>query len=782
MTETIEKVDPVRTPLNPDVQFAGNGATVFGPGVPLTPQDTQPARVWDFPVSTNTVITPRAYETSPKALRAYANVEIIRLCIETRKDQVEGLSWSIKPKGEKKAGAAKKKTAVAANQAGIDAMTKFWQKPDGVTDFATWIRASLEDLFVGDWPAWEMRRTFGGKLVGMDVIPGDTIHPLVDETGRRPRDRNDIAFQQVIKGRPWVNMTNADLLYKPRNPRPGHNYGMGPVEQIIVSINTFMRRQAGQLAYFTEGTTPSGFITGSDGWTVEQVAAYQAMLDDRLSGDQAAKAKMLVLPNGAKFESFKAAPLKDDFDEWLARVVCFAFNLPPTPFIKAMNKSTAETDKERAQAEGLQPIKLWWKRVADGVMEDEGQGGLEWSWDDDIDIDPALQSEMDDRDVKNGSRTLDEIRDRRGDEAYGPGVGDKPMIYTTGGAVLVEDAIIPPPPPPPPVIMGPNGVVSGSADPTGNTPPDPKNPPKGPKQAPGGTRAGKGKAASGHSGKSTASPLAKIAKSTAPIDVNRPVPRRAANGFAKTATAVLQAVGDDVAVHVARTLRALAKASDADTLAAHVALAAKIAEEADLGGLDGIIEDAFDDLFDVVVDSATAGLASVGAPSDESFVDKVSKRAEAYARQRSAELVSVDGDHNIVATTRAAIRKVIADGLQANIGTPAIATNIQAAQAFSPARAELIANTEVADANSAGVLEGFKLAAEHGIGLMKTWEINSDGDCCEDCQANADQGPIPLDETFQSGDDAPTAHPNCQCVLNSVFTDAAGDETEDDGE
>jgi len=25
-------------------------------------------------------------------------------------------------------------------------------------------------------------------------------------------------------------------------------------------------------------------------------------------------------------------PLKDDFDEWLARVVCFAFSVPPTAF------------------------------------------------------------------------------------------------------------------------------------------------------------------------------------------------------------------------------------------------------------------------------------------------------------------------------------------------------------------------------------------------------------------------------------------------------------------
>jgi hypothetical protein len=34
--------------------------------------------------------------------------------------------------------------------------------------------------------------------------------------------------------------------------------------------------------------------------------------------------------------------LKDDFDEWLARVICFAFSLPPTAFTKQVNRNTAE--------------------------------------------------------------------------------------------------------------------------------------------------------------------------------------------------------------------------------------------------------------------------------------------------------------------------------------------------------------------------------------------------------------------------------------------------------
>src|ERR1700679_166066 len=60
---------------------------VYSPGQPLTPTDQEPVRVWDFPVGVNTTITPRSAEPFGFAhLRAFSNVELVRLAIETRKD------------------------------------------------------------------------------------------------------------------------------------------------------------------------------------------------------------------------------------------------------------------------------------------------------------------------------------------------------------------------------------------------------------------------------------------------------------------------------------------------------------------------------------------------------------------------------------------------------------------------------------------------------------------------------------------------------------------------
>ena len=399
---------------------------VYSPGSPLVPVADEPVRAWDFPLAINTVIQPRASEPFGFAqLRAFANVELVRLAIETRKDQIERLDWRIKPRAG----------VDAPGDARITAMEAFWRRPDGVTPFATWLRLALEDLLTLDAPAIERRRNRGGDLIGLDVIPGDTIHPLVDDTGRRPRGPDAVAFQQVIKGTAWANLTNADLIYAPRNPRPNHNYGFSPVEQIIVTIHTAIRRQAAQLAYFTEGNTPAGLLTGPEGWNPDQIRDMQLWLDARLSGSTADQAKLLWAPGGTRYQAFKDAPIKDEFDEWLARIVAYAFSLPPTPFVRQMNRSTSQSDQDRSTQEGAEPLKRWAKRLIDGVIQDDqGCPDLEFAWNDAAEVDPAKQASIDDLCLRNGSATIDEVRNRRGQPPLPGGEGAIARIYTGAGA------------------------------------------------------------------------------------------------------------------------------------------------------------------------------------------------------------------------------------------------------------------------------------------------------------------------------------------------------------
>jgi hypothetical protein len=830
----------------------------FSPGQPIAPVREEPVRVWDFPVSVNTQIPPRPASPFGFAhLRAFANVEPVRLAIETRKDQIERLDWKVKAVDEK---AARKDATAAARIARI---AKLLKKPDGMTPFATWLRPALEDLLALDASAFEKRRNRGGELIGLDVVPGDTIKLLVDETGRRPLPPYP-AYQQIIKGRVWANLTSDDLLYSPRNRRPNHVMGFSPVEQIIVTIQTVINRQTGQLAYFTEGNTPAGFLTGPDGWQPAQIKEMQTWLDARLSGDIGQRQKALFLPHGTTWNPFKQPPLKDEFDEWLYRIVAFAFSLPPTPFIKQMNRSTSDNDQDRGLEEGLEPLKLWIARLITGVIQDDcGEEGLEFAWVETPSIDPKVQAEIDDKNLRNGSAIIDEVRDGRGLDPLPNGQGAQPLLYTSTGAMTLEQ-----------VLDAADKAINPVEPPT----PLPDN------QAPAPGQGEPGKPAV------APAPAAKLAKARPDvIRADRPKARRHAVALRKALTPILAKCGDEVAAEVGMQLRGLHKAAAADAglyvsrnLTADSAakftkwatgqgftnltppeelhativysrkavdftpeissvtvkddgnrtveplgagdvdlskvipyggdlefgpevhaplnenwaedkgfrkaaddagsltnaeLAKRIAEAVSLAELDQISTAAYDDLFEVAQDSATLGLASVGVQTTDDLTNQVFERAVAYAKQRAAELVSLQGPDNIVQSTRDMIRDVIAKGLDDNIGASKIADAVQASTAFSEDRADLIARTEISMANGAGKLAAWQ---ESGLDLQKSWITF--GACCDDCAENEAASPIALDDAFPSGDDAEPGHPNCKCacVAEPVPADDA-DET-DDGE
>ncbi len=428
-----------RTPLNASYSWGQQGLEtqfravfepgqgIFSPGYPLAPVEPERLRLWDFPVGVNTVYTPRSYEpVSFAELRGLAEShDITRLAIETRKDQLERLDWTIKSNTVRRAdGDARERAAKLAS---------FWRRPDGERPFASWLRELIEDLLVLDAPALEMRRNRGGDIIGLDVVDGATIKVLFDETGRRPKPPAP-AFEQVIHGRPWKLLTADELLYLPRNPRPHKAYGFGPVEQIVMTVNIALRRQTMQLQHFTEGNVPPGLLNAPEGWNVEQIGQFQEWFDSALAGNTGARSRLVWGPSGATYQAFKEPPYKDEFDEWLARIICYAFSLPSTAFTRQVNRATAETAQAAALAEGLAPLMGWVKRLADHVIQDRmGQADLEFAWVDRRPTDPAEQARMLDTYVRDGICTVNEARDILGfDPVAG---GERAMVYGSDGPV-----------------------------------------------------------------------------------------------------------------------------------------------------------------------------------------------------------------------------------------------------------------------------------------------------------------------------------------------------------
>ena len=375
----------------------------FGPSQPLRPEappDTA-GRQFDYPVGYNLRLQPRQDEgTSFAELRGLADAyDLVRLVIETRKDQIEAMAWQVRPR-----------RGGPSDDPRIAAIEDLLRSPDREHPWGAWVRLLLEDLFVLDAPTLYVRRTAAGTLWGLEVVDGATIKRLLGPDGRTPR-APDPAYQQVLKGVPAVDYTTDELIYAPRNPRPHKVYGYSPVEQILMTVNIGLRRQVSQLNYFTEGNTPEALIGVPEQWTPDQIRQFQEYWDALLEGNLAARRHTRFVPGGLKYQPIRDVPLKDEFDEWLARVVCFAFSVPPTAFAKGTNRATAEAAQDAATAEGLQPLLVWLKALIDRVIGQVlGCDDLEFAWTDRTAPDPQAQATIAAAYVGAGIKTRNEVR------------------------------------------------------------------------------------------------------------------------------------------------------------------------------------------------------------------------------------------------------------------------------------------------------------------------------------------------------------------------------------
>ena len=387
--------EPVRRALPPSVfarladatRYVITGVspdTWFGPLQPLAPMAPPEVkgRQWDYPFGANLNYIPRSDDgISFAELRGLADaLPLLRAVIETRKDQIAAQSYAIRARDARRCAG---KLSGASMQ-----VTRFFARPDRRHSFADWLRMLLEDMLVIDAATLYPRYNRGGSLYSLDIIDGATIKPLIGEDGRAP-EPPDPAYQQILKGVPAADFSAEELLYLPRNLRAHRLYGMSPVEQIALTINIALRRDAATLDYYRAGSSPDAFATLPKEWTADQIRSFQDYFDALMSGNLARRRQTKFMPADFKLIETRQPPLKDQYDEWLARIICYAFSVPVSPFVSQVNRATGETMRLQATQEGLVPLKAWVKNALDHVIQDcMGEPGLEFVWVGDDAIDP----------------------------------------------------------------------------------------------------------------------------------------------------------------------------------------------------------------------------------------------------------------------------------------------------------------------------------------------------------------------------------------------------------
>lgn len=405
-------------------------AAWFGPLDPLPPL-APPAvagRQFDYPSGYNLVTQPRPYEpTSFHQLRGLADgYDLLRLVIETRKDQIARLNWTIRARGAMHAGVESPRA---------NAIRDFLAYPDREHAWDAWLRMLLEDLLVIDAPTIYPRPDNGGRLYALEPIDGATIKRVLDDWGRTPLPPAP-AYQQVLKGLPAVDYTADELIYLPRNPRTNRVYGFSPVEQIVMTVNIALRRQLHQLQYYTEGTVPEALIGVPETWTPDQIAQFQNYWDALLTDDTATRRHARFVPAtiSKSFVQTKDAALKDDYDEWLARIVCYAFSVSSQWAVKAMNRATAETAQQQADDEGLAPLLAWVKGALDRILRQcFAAPDLEFHWLAEEDEDGTAQAQVDQIYLQSGVKSINEVRAEQG---LAPVAGGEAPLVQSGNALV----------------------------------------------------------------------------------------------------------------------------------------------------------------------------------------------------------------------------------------------------------------------------------------------------------------------------------------------------------
>ena len=202
----------------------------------------------------------------------------------------------------------------------------------------------------------------------------------------------------------------------------------------IMEIN----RVVSQTEYFMSGNTPEMIIQTPESWTVDQVERFQNIFDQS-AGNLAKRRRVKFVPHSgaAPFET-KGAMLKDDFDEWLARIFCAAINVPATPFIRQLNRSTAQTSADTSREEGTMGDLEWLQNLITRlVVEGLKIEGVSAYFDLDSDPDPLKQAQINDIGIKNGTKQIDEVREDNGDDS----IGLPPGLVTAQGFVPFEASI-----------------------------------------------------------------------------------------------------------------------------------------------------------------------------------------------------------------------------------------------------------------------------------------------------------------------------------------------------
>jgi SPP1 gp7 family putative phage head morphogenesis protein len=387
-----------------------NWASPYSPGQPLQPFSGYGGlpKAWNVPAGYNIVSRPQrdsrvSFEVLKQLTDSY---DIARMCIGHRIDDVRSLGYAVATKK----GFRGDDDAVIAE---AERILEYPEGPGGTLPFHAWLAKYLEDVLRYDAGCLYRRRDRAGRVIGLKVVSGITIAPVLDYWGDTPLPPAP-AYVQFYQGQPWKWLTTKDIIYVPFRPQSDSPYGFAPLEAVLLNANTDLRFQMHFLNWFTQGTVPEGFaMAPEDISTKDQLADWQGYWDALLYGDDAAKHQIKFMPFGTKFEWPKDKPFDEKFPLYLMRKTAAAFHITPNDlgWTETVNRATADTQVDVQFRIGTLPLVEHVECIINSYLQVDRGLPVEFSFDTGQEKEDRLaEAQTWGVYVQNGAASPDEMR------------------------------------------------------------------------------------------------------------------------------------------------------------------------------------------------------------------------------------------------------------------------------------------------------------------------------------------------------------------------------------
>ncbi len=712
--------------------------------------------------------------------------EVSRACINCRKRQITALDWDIVPA---------EKDDKNDYSKDIIFVKGFFKNIGGRTKFRSFQNKAIEDVLTLDALALYKQKRLNGELMSLINVDGATIRLRVDQAGNTP-EPPEIAYKQVIRGKVLAELTADEMYYEMMNPRSNSPYGLAPLESLLVVVSSSLKAGLHNLSYLTEGNIPEGFFGVPKDWTPQMIKDFQENWDAVMAGDESATRKLRFTPEGSYTATKKPSDMAwESFNEWLLKVTCALFDVQPQeigflPKQGLGGKGFSEEQNIITDRKSVKPLANFFTEIWDDVIQNDlGFPYLKFKYLGLETKDEKAHAETNEVLIRSGQRTVDELRSEDGLDPVGV---NKPFII--GNPTFIDEESL--------TQKQKNAEAMAQAvnqpntqpeeNPTGEEDPntqkrheeiidefkkfrkmsirlikDGKYREFQPEFIPEMVASEINKQLKKCKDVSEAKEIFKTAMSNENIEhiahnhiekkINQNDPFLS---FVKTDD--YKGFQSDIRKGIKKQADWVAKfvKANPDMMTSKMGSMIenempKMSEYVDLEKTQNYFKKAF-----------TAGVKAqyqrwgiMVKAADEYDFEITNEFYIGMLNNQANYLLNLSKIDN---TTRDKLIDIIKSGNEDGLTIDEIAGDItKEFDDISDYRATMIANTETNRAMSTGQLASMK---ENGI-ATKSW-VTAGANVCEVCQDNEDDGEIDVNKAFSSGDDAPAAHPNCECYLD----------------